>query len=112
MGHGFNYQLAYTWAHAIDNASLSGSYGVDDTNFNRWIGNSDFNRSQSLQASYIYDLPFFKNNPNRFVKNGLGGWQFSGITSFYSGYRWTSIAEERAWRAASDRACAATRLAH
>jgi hypothetical protein len=85
VGHGLNYQLSYTWAHAIDNASLSASYGVDDSNLDRWTGNSDFNRTQSLQASYIYDLPFFKNNPNRFLKNAVGGWQFSGITSFYAG---------------------------
>jgi hypothetical protein len=85
VGHGLTYQLAYTWAHAIDNASSSSSYGVDDTNLNRWTGNQDFNRSQTLVASYIYDLPFFRNNTNRFVKNGLGGWQFSGISSFFSG---------------------------
>src|SRR5262249_5750121 len=67
------------------NASLSASYGVDDSNLNRWRGNSDFNRTNSLQASYIYDFPLFKNSTNRFLRGGLSGWQLSGITSFFSG---------------------------
>jgi len=86
VGHGLTYQVAYTWAHAIDDSSnYALAYGVDDSNLNRWYGSSDFNRANTLVASYIYDLPFFKNNTNRFLKNGLGGWQVSGITSFFSG---------------------------
>jgi hypothetical protein len=38
-----------------------------------------------LQASYIYDLPFFKNSRSSFARQGLGGWRLSGITSFFSG---------------------------
>ena len=58
---------------------------MDDSNLDRWYGSSDFNRTQTVVASYIYALPFFKNSPNRFLKGGLGGWEFSGITSFFSG---------------------------
>jgi hypothetical protein len=60
--------------------------GVDDwNNLSRWRGNSEFDRRHILQMNYVYDLPFFRGSKNRFLKNGLGGWQFSGITSFFTG---------------------------
>src|ERR1019366_2217513 len=59
--------------------------GVDYSNQSRWFGNSDLNRTHTLVANYIYALPFFRNSSNHFAKSGLGGWQFSGISSFYTG---------------------------
>ena len=90
VGHGLTLQAAYTWAHGIDNASgpyaeVNGGEGVDDANLNRWYASSDFNRTQTLVANYIYDLPFFKNSPSRVAKQTLGGWEFSGISSFFTG---------------------------
>jgi hypothetical protein len=35
--------------------------------------------------NYIYDLPFFNNSSNRFLKQVLGGWSLSGITTFSTG---------------------------
>jgi hypothetical protein len=87
VGHGISFQAAYTWSHSIDDSS-DGAFltGVDDWNdLSRWRGNSEFDRRHILQLNYTYDLPFFKNSNNKFLKNGLGGWQFSGITSFFSG---------------------------
>jgi hypothetical protein len=86
VGHGLTLQIAYTYSKAIDNASSPGfDQGVDDTNMNRWYSQSDFNRTHTVVANYIYNLPFFQNASNHFVKSGLGGWQFSGITSLFSG---------------------------
>jgi hypothetical protein len=87
VGHGLTFQSAFTWAHAIDNSS-DGSYlsGVEDWyDISRWRGSSDFNRPDTLMLNYIYAIPFLKDNPNHFLRNGLGGWQLSGITSFYTG---------------------------
>ncbi|MCZ2080282.1 MAG: carboxypeptidase-like regulatory domain-containing protein [Bryobacterales bacterium] len=87
MGHGLSFQAAYTWSHAIDDSS-DGAFltGVDDWNdLSRWRGNSEFDRRHILQINYVYELPFFKGSGNKFLKNGLGGWQLSGITSFFSG---------------------------
>ena len=85
-GHGLTLQLAYTYSKAIDNASSPGyDSGVDDTNLNRWFSQSDFNRTHTLVANYIYNLPFFRNSANHLLKSGAGGWVVSGITSFYSG---------------------------
>jgi len=87
VGHGLTFQAAYTWSHAIDDSS-DGAFltGVDDWNdLKRWRGNSEFDRRQILQLNYVYDLPFFSHSSSRFLKSGLGGWQVSGIASFFKG---------------------------
>jgi hypothetical protein len=42
-------------------------------------------RRHMFSANYIYELPFFRNSENGFLKAALGGWQFSGITTIQSG---------------------------
>jgi hypothetical protein len=87
VGHGLTFQAAYTWSHNIDTASdafYAGS-GIDDSNFSRWRGTSNLNRTQTLQMSYVYDMPFFQHSGNRAARIGLGGWELGGITSFFTG---------------------------
>ena len=86
-GHGLTLGVAYTLGHSIDNSS-DGAYltGVDDwNNLDRWRGDSEFDRRHILQMNYVYELPFFKSTTNRALKGALGGWQLSGITSFFTG---------------------------
>ena len=85
-GWGLTAQVAYTWSHMIDNSTSSYfSTGVDDNyDMNRWKGNSDLNRTHVFSANYIYALPFFRHSSG-FVRSALGGWDISGITSFFSG---------------------------
>jgi hypothetical protein len=87
FGHGLTFQAAYTWSHNIDNSTTTYfSTSVDDNyDLSRWRGTSDLNRTHVLVMNYVYDLPFFKNASHAFVKGALGGWQISGITSFFSG---------------------------
>ncbi len=89
FSHGLTLQAVYTWAHALDNSSstyqqtpgqIDGLYNVQ-----RWYGTSDINRTNVLTFNYVYDLPFFKNSSSAFVKGALGGWEVSGITTFFSG---------------------------
>lgn len=47
-------------------------------------GPSQLDRRQILSVNYVYELPFFRNQIG-FVGKALGGWQFSGITSFAAG---------------------------
>jgi hypothetical protein len=86
-GYGLTFQAAYTYSHNIDDASQiwPSITGVDDSNLKRWRATSELNRTQVLVMNYIYDLPFFKNAPNRLLKGALGGWTISGITSFFTG---------------------------
>jgi len=83
---GFTFQAAYTWAHAIDYQSCDTSCSVSnpyDIHFNR--GNADFDRPQVLIVNYIYELPFFKHNSSAVVRQTIGGWQLSGITTLETG---------------------------
>jgi hypothetical protein len=83
---GLTFQSAYTWAHAIDihsqdfGDSMANPY---DHAFSR--GSSDLDRRHVLTFNYVYDLPFGKDHPNAAVRQILGGWQLSGITTFQSG---------------------------
>jgi hypothetical protein len=93
-GYGLTFQAAYTWSHMIDDstntyAGQSGGFAGEaaDANYDlsRWYATSDLNRSQVLVMNYIYNLPFFKNSSYAVARQALGGWQVSGITSFYAG---------------------------
>jgi hypothetical protein len=86
-GFGLTFQASYTWSHAIDNStSTYFATSVDDNyQLSRWRATSDLNRSQVLVMNYIYDLPFFKNASSSTLRSALGGWEISGITSFFTG---------------------------
>jgi hypothetical protein len=42
-------------------------------------------RRHIFSASYVYELPFFRESPNAVLKAALGGWQVAGITYANSG---------------------------
>ena len=82
--NGFKVGVAYTLGVSEDNASdkrdvLWNTY--DDTNF--W-GPSSFDCKHVLVVSYIYELPFWREQ-DTLAKNLLGGWQVSGASFFRSG---------------------------
>ena len=76
--NGFKLSVAYTYGKSFDNGSdkrnvLWNSY--DDANF--W-GLSSYDRTHVLVVSYIYDLPFWRDQ-STLMRNLLGGWQISGV---------------------------------
>ena len=82
--NGFKLAVAYTYGKSYDNGSdkrnvLWNSY--DDGNF--W-GLSSYDRTHALVVSYIYDLPFWRDQ-STLMRNLLGGWQISGATFIQSG---------------------------
>jgi len=83
-------QAAYTWSRAIDPATGNGGEGdlanVSDP-YNRAydFGPSGLDRNQILVVNFVYDLPFFRNTNNLFLKSAFGGWQISAIGTMESG---------------------------
>jgi hypothetical protein len=65
FSHGLQFQLAYTWAHSIDNAS-NANLGPTQNNSDfrdfrhpeAEFGNSDFDVRHRFTLGYIYELPF------------------------------------------------------
>lgn len=89
FGHGLMFQAAYTWSHWLDDGETLTYTCIDSTDQERCYGNSDGDRPQSLVLNYVYSLPFFSRSSNKFLRQSLGGWRISGITSFLSGVPFT-----------------------
>jgi outer membrane receptor protein involved in Fe transport len=80
--HGFTSQFAYTWAHALDEATeFRGVIPLDGTNLNQEYGNSDFDTRQNFTGYWTYDIPGSSHGPKILTH----GWQLSGLLSFHSG---------------------------
>jgi hypothetical protein len=78
------FSAAYTYSHAIDNSSGRYDFNVVDSyNLSATRASGNFDQRHILNIGYIYDLPFYK-KPG-VASNLLGGWQFSGITTFQTG---------------------------
>jgi hypothetical protein len=101
--HGLQFDLAYTWAHAIDNsndplngaASSFGSFPLDSRNADTVMrGNSDNDLRQRLTVNFAYELPFGRGQA--YVSNGvmgkvLEGIQLSGIVTLQTGHPYTAF---------------------
>lgn len=75
---------AYTWSHSIDDSSDRFDAGFVNTyNLAANRASSTFDQRHILNISYVYDLPFFT-HPG-LMNTILGGWEWSGITSFSTG---------------------------
>jgi len=86
-GYGLTLETVYTWGHTIDNSTSAYASGLPDAlyDLNRWKADSNLHRAQVLSMNYIYTLPFFKNSTHSYVRQSLGGWQLSGINTFFTG---------------------------
>jgi hypothetical protein len=79
-----NGSLAYTYGHSIDDGSDgSVTEGVNGLNPQQTLASSNFDERHVVEASLVYDLPFFT-QPG-LLHSVLGGWQVSDLTSFQSG---------------------------
>ncbi len=87
--HGLSSQTGYTWSKQMDTFfGESGEAGVQAIG-GQWhpewsYGPSDANHTNRFVAALIYQLPG-KNFGNRLVREAIGGWQLSTITTFESG---------------------------
>lgn len=91
--HGLNFTVAYTYSHAMDNASGLESSGFNGLGTNTFpgfeglsYGDSDYDARQRLVASYIYAIPLLPSWHNLLVREAIGGWNLSGMTALQSGF--------------------------
>jgi hypothetical protein len=93
---GLTFTASFTRSKSIDDTPEeleSGSGGAQDGyHQSTWRGLSDFDQPNRFLFSYVWDLPFGKGR--RFLQGGiggaiLGGWETSGIYTFYSGRPFT-----------------------
>jgi Carboxypeptidase regulatory-like domain/TonB-dependent Receptor Plug Domain len=84
MSDNWSFTLAYTYANAYDYGSQLQSSIVDIYDLNYSRGVPDWLAHHTLTATYLYDLPFFKNH-NTLAGRFLGGWELAGVVTLRSG---------------------------
>jgi hypothetical protein len=95
LTQGLQIQGAYTYSHAIDNASdplnpAAGGAGFPRNSFNlrKERSNSDFDIRHRLVINYLYEIPVGRGKQrlnSGFVGRALEGWQVAGITTLQGG---------------------------
>lgn len=99
--HGLQFEAAYTYAHALDNASSASLGSVNNGDFrdqrfpNAEYGNADFDVRHRFVLSYIYDLPFgrgrlFAKGTSGVLNQVVGNWQLAGLFSAATGNYYTA----------------------
>ncbi|HYV12463.1 MAG TPA: carboxypeptidase regulatory-like domain-containing protein [Pyrinomonadaceae bacterium] len=84
------FNFAYTWSKNLtDNQTSSVSAAPQDVNNIRAeYSRAVLDRRHVVSANWIYELPFFAKS-NGLVHTVLGGWQVSGIGTYYTGLPFT-----------------------
>ncbi|MGA8501981.1 MAG: carboxypeptidase-like regulatory domain-containing protein [Candidatus Sulfotelmatobacter sp.] len=102
MTHGLQWDFNYTFSKSIDIGSnaerinqFDAFYQADQI-INSWSpaqlrGVSDFDTTHQFNTNWVYQLPFgrgktFAAASNRVVNGIVGGWQFSGLARWTSGF--------------------------
>ncbi|HEY3938332.1 MAG TPA: TonB-dependent receptor [Bryobacteraceae bacterium] len=96
FSRGFQFQGAYTWSHAIDDAAdplvaPGGNRNIARNSFNlkEERGSSDYDLRHRLIVNFVYELPFGPGHKllgNGIVGRVVGGWQLAGLSTFQSGH--------------------------
>jgi len=76
--------VAYTWSHAITDASSYSEQPMDSYYFKRDRGRLAWDRRHIFVFSYVYPLPFWRTGAE-WYKVAFGGWQLSGVTTLQTG---------------------------
>ena len=77
--------LAYTWSRNMTNSQNEGSTAPQNPyDLKAEYARANLDRRHVLSVNYIYELPFFESQADLKGKL-LGGWQISGITSYFTG---------------------------
>ena len=81
---------SYTWSKSLtDNGSDRSNAPQNSYNFNHGeYGPSPLDRTHVVSINFVYELPFFTAQKG-FLGKTLGGWEVSGIGSYYTGLPYT-----------------------
>jgi hypothetical protein len=105
---GDQFGVNYTWSHSIDLGSTSednatAGRGISINPYRRYQmrGSSDFDQRHSINANFVYGLPFGKGKKFMGGATGVsnfvfGGWQLGGIWRQTSGLP-VSVGHNRTW---------------
>jgi hypothetical protein len=87
MSRGLQIDAHYTWSRTRDEATHSNGGGQTMDNYDpmRDYGPAIWDVPHRFVATYIYELPFFKERSGGLTKGFLGGWQIAGVTTVQSG---------------------------
>jgi Carboxypeptidase regulatory-like domain/TonB dependent receptor len=95
FSHGVQFQAAYTWSHAIDDAADplvapggNRTFPRNSFNLKEERGTSDYDLRHRLVVNYVFALPFGPGHTHfshGFAARALGGWELSGLSTFQSG---------------------------
>jgi len=85
FSRGLTLGVAYTWSRLLTTNPFDRSLATYNTyDYKQSYGPSTLNTPQMLVVSYVYELPFYRNQRN-LMGQVLGGWEISGITTIQSG---------------------------
>jgi len=97
MANGLFLQAAYTYSHAVDNATADFFSTViaprrpqDFRDLNAERGNSLLDHRQRFTLSLVYDTQLFKHSSNWLAKNLLGGYEITPVY-FYESGQWATV---------------------
>lgn len=98
LSDGIQLTAAYTYSHLIDDTTaevnttvLSPRRVEDFQNVDAERADSALDRRHRFVSSFIFEVPFWKNNDNKFVRGVVGGWSLSGTYTAESGQRATVL---------------------
>jgi hypothetical protein len=93
FSHGLVFTTAYTYSHALDNASSFDDVTPIPSNFNLDYGDSQYDARHRFVVSYLYTVPSLRRfSAFGFLPSRLtDGWTISGVTTFQTGFPVTLI---------------------
>ena len=84
FSRGLTYGIAYTLSKMMDDGSAQRDIIPNTYDASNMWGQADYDVRHIFIASYMYELPFFRNQ-NNLASKALGGWQLSGIVQAQTG---------------------------
>jgi Carboxypeptidase regulatory-like domain/TonB dependent receptor len=85
----FQIDLQYRWAKVIDNGSNDYDIGEYPYGLQYRRGPADFDVAHNIKLYGVWSPTIFKGN--NWKEKLLGGWQFSGMLNWHTGFPWTPI---------------------